>query len=302
MNEEEYNRRNFRLHTKYQNNEPFTEEERCFFCENLCAEDIEKIKFCKDEYYLRLFVKFHHTFSDDYPKIPKFVITHRELLRFHSLINDWKQVVKKTNHSGRLLQFVSKETREEIKRLKQSFSILLIGYSTYEHIKREQRIYMFSKFLYLLCKSILVNYPFPGYKFIFQSKDIYFDEFSFAHILFRHYGQIMKQYETGKSYFDDFFFDYRKLPEKIEEILINIERSGLFTENDFENIIFRFNGKVYSIYIQKETRQEKGKGNVEYLRINTIFPVLEAEKIAELNAGYHEEAINKELYVFIKNN
>ncbi len=302
MNEIEYNKKNYRLHEKYQNKERFTEEERCFFCESLHDEDIEKVKFCEDEYYLRLFVKFQHTFSDDFPKIEKFVITHRELLRFNSLITDWKQTIKKTNHSDRLLQYVSKETRDEIKALKKSFSILLIEYSTYEHIKREQRVYMFSKFLYLLCKSITLNYPFPGYKFAFQGIDIYFDDFSFAHILFRHYGQIMKQYETGKSYFDDFFFDYRKLPEKIEEILSVIEHSQFFTERNFESIIFKLNGKIYSLYIQKEIRQEKGKGNIEYLRINTIFPMFDTEKIRQVNSSYAEKIITNEISVYIRNN
>lgn len=145
MNEDQNYRLNYRLHLKYQRNEKFTEDERTFFFECLDDEDIETIKFCKDELYMRLFNKYHHTFSSEHPKHKKFIISFKELLRFQSFVNDWKQVVKKTNHSQHLLQYVCKETREEIKKLKKSFSFLRIDYRTYGHIKREFFVPLFFK-------------------------------------------------------------------------------------------------------------------------------------------------------------
>lgn len=56
----------------------------------------------------------------------------------------------------------------------------------------------------------------------------------------------------------------------------------------------------YFMWVNKRFKSIKGKGNVEYNRVETFYPIIEKTEKAQLNLEYDCRKINNELIVYLK--
>ena len=93
-------------------------------------------------------------------------------------------------------------------------------------------------------------------------QNIRIDSFSFIHILFRHYAQVIKEYQAGKTYHEDLSIDYKNIPK---ELLRIIRTYNLLDNTNFDNqkIYFSLNGKIYAVWFRAIRRSVRGGGVIE---------------------------------------
>jgi len=98
------------------------------------------------------------------------------------------------------------------------------------------------------------------------------------HILNRHYAQITKQYDTGKTFHNE-DFKPRILSVQLKEILHDIDSSKVLQGQAIDKIGFQKNGIHYLIWTSEKIKSVKGQGNVSFRRLDTFYHVSdEAEK------------------------
>ena len=132
------------------------------------------------------------------------------------------------------------------------------------------------------------------FKLYLNGQEIIFDYYSLTHILTRHYGHIMKSYETDKSHFTKDVL-HEEVHSKLEEIFKLIDDSGFYTHDSVQEINIRLNGTLYKIFTDYET-----KGAKKYLRLNSFFPVDHDKMLDRLKNDFEEKIIAKDLSVFVK--
>jgi len=212
-------------------------------------------------------------------------------------MREWEEVVNKTNHQEELLQQSAKEAREEIKELKKvrKYANNIQGYSSVEFLAKKKSIILHSKWIYCMALEIFESLDPADFISEINKIEIEFTEYSLIHILNRHYAQILKQFDTKKSFHSQ-IFKPRILSSQIKEVLSIIDASNLLNGQSIDKISFRLDGIDYIIYTS-----EKIRGNNTYRRFNTFFPV---EDIAEGNKLETEntlQVINDNLAVFVPN-
>jgi hypothetical protein len=289
MSNEEYDARNRDLHDKYDRREKLSLEEENFFCHCSRFRQLLLYPFCIDEFFIRMFLELYDETEQ------------RDHVIFRSLINEWEKTVNTPNHPDLLTEFMSKETREELKSLRKDYYSISQPLSTQEYISRKLHLVAWSRYRYIMVKKIFdIVIKTPEYKLQLNGQDIVFDYFSLAHILTRHYGHIMKAYTTDKSHFSK-DIHYEEIHVILEKVFKKIDLSGLYASESIHEINFRYRGIIYKVYCQLTKYNVKGqKASKKFLRLNTFFPVEDARMLAKLVEHFVEKEINDEVSVFVK--
>ena len=214
----------------------------------------------------------------------------------------WEPIVVNHNHVEDALRIISKEARFELKELDLEPEFHSLGFfrrcNAYDTKRR--RIILHSKFVY--CKYLEVFEELPTDSNIFQlnGHSLEFTEFSYLHIVFRHYAQIIKQTaKPDKSYHNEDFTPNNIIP-KLGNLIADIEQSGVYVGQDIKVLNFQYNGVDYRIYINQRNRSIRGVGSVPYWRIETFFPVEDPEFRADIIQNYVRMPINDILSVYTK--
>lgn len=296
------------LKSKAIKGETLTEHEKEFFCQGVrlsllndgletdypcCANVIFKIK------YLYYFHDLTGASTYQKPENGKLVdIPKEEAQRdLNYLINEakeWMTEIQKTNHSSELMQQVSKETREQIKILDNSpeFKNDIFSKGTFRYKYKLWGLLLMTKYAYLVCLEIIETLNEFPYKFKINSKSIEFDEFSLIHIIIRHYAELTKQYETGKSY-HNVDFHPRQLALDLESIFHMIE--AVIPIENLNNIVFEYKNQIYEIWINERNKSKKGVGNVKVLRLETFYPIQDKDRLKYILETFTSHYINDDL-------
>jgi hypothetical protein len=210
---------------------------------------------------------------------------------------EWKAIVKTTVHENELLHQSAKEAREEIKELKKlpKYKKDIQGIYSANYIAKENAIVLHTKWLYCVALEIFEALNPEDFISEINGTSIEFNEYSLIHILNRHYAQVLKQFDTRKSFHSE-IFKPRILSTQIKEILSVLDNSNFLNGHSIDTIAFQINGQDHIIYTG-----EKVKGNITYRRLNTFFPV---EEIAEKNvlaANYNLQIVNDYISVYVPN-
>lgn len=210
---------------------------------------------------------------------------------------EWETVVNKTNHQEELLQQSSKEAREEIKELKKvrKYANNTQGYNSVEFLVKKKSIILHSKWIYCMALEIFESLDPADFISEINGIEIHFNEYSLIHILNRHYAQVLKQFDTKKSFHSQ-IFKPRILSSQIKKILSIIDISNILNGKSIDKISFRMDGIDYIIYTS-----EKIRGNTTYRRLNTFFPVEDLTESNKLEAENTLQIINNNLAVFVPN-
>jgi len=192
----------------------------------------------------------------------------------------WKSTIQKSNHKTELLQQISSETRNELKKFS-NLPEVINGFwrkGSFLYLFKERSILLESKFNYCIALEIFATLKPSDLILEINSTQIEFNEYSLIHVLNRHYSQIRKQYSTGKT-FHNKDFKPRILGAQLKEIVKSIDNSNLLQSKNIDKIRFQKNGVDYLIWTSEKTKSVKGRGNIIYRRVDTFYPVAEKDKL-----------------------
>lgn len=285
---EDYDSKNRELHGSIDNGELLTSDEQAFVCHCLRFENLLLYPFCLDEFYSRTFI--FRNFATPPGMYP---LKERDHIYYEGLVREWEGEMYKTNHFDRLIQIVAKETRDELKNLRKRYKIFHRTFSSSEYQHRKFKLLEWSRYRYIMIKDVFeLSIKSDHCKLFLNGQEIIFDYYS----LTRHYGHIMKPYETDKSHFTQ-DVHHEQVHLELEKIFAKIDGSKVYTNQSIKDINIRLNGTLYKIYIDEET-----KGAAKILRLNTFFPIVNPNMLAKLENEFQETILENSLSVLVKKN
>ena len=271
---------------KVNSNIPIEIEEIYFRCDQYTLSACANVDECKNVYYNRLFI--HQDAPDELIEYSK-----PNEGDFERMVEEWGTISNTNQIPGTLEHASSKETKQEIKSLKKE------GLTENLFNEKYFKLIAFSRFRYGIIKRIFdLRIKSDKYLLKLNGFEIELDYESYAHIITRHYGEIMKGYATQRDYFYDVFHP-EKFHQDFELLFTTIDQSGLFKNDPIQEINFRFAGIIYRIYVEVgKTRSVAGKSQPEiYNRLSTFYP-LSATMRNELLSECDEKHISPVLCVF----
>ncbi len=287
---EDYDNKNRELHARIDKGEQLTIDEQAFVCHCLRFDNLLLHSFCLDEFYSRSFI-----FRNSETPPGMYPLKERHHIYYVSLVKEWEKEVFKTNHTNQLIQIAAKETRDELKILRKKYTALHRTFSSAEYQRRKFKLIEWSKYRYIMIKEVFeLIIKSDHYKLYLNGQEIIFDYYSLTHILSRHYGHIMKVYETEKSHFTK-NIHHEEVHLQLETIFKQIDDSNLYKNNSVEEVNIRFNGTLYKIFSDFET-----KDSTKVLRLNSFFPTENIQMLDRLKNEFEEKVISNNLSVFVK--
>lgn len=301
------------LKEKASNGETLLQREKDYFCTCLKLSqwddgNINDYDACKDYEFKDLYLTyFHNNLEGPFVKVRKGEVIEvpesekiKDFAYLMSVADNWIKQIEIDNHNDPILQELCIETRRDLKTLSQKFSGInkIFRKQKDDYKLRKDKLILQSKFIYLLVKSVIENNESQDFEIPFSNETIEFTIYSLIHIISRHYAQPIKQ-NDDKTYHYDHFFP-TELHIDLRNILLEIDKLKLIDINKTDNIIFKFKGVNYRLYIQKRFKQIKGiKGNIQIFRVQTFYPLYSDESIEMLNNDYVENKISNDLSVYI---
>lgn len=294
--------------------ESLTEHEKEFFCMAVKISHLEDGVWedyaCCDNYKFKsIYLAYFHdlTGGSVYKKVKGRSVykvepeeAQTDLQYLYDKSEEWKLIIQKTNHNDQLLQQISAETRYEMKNLT-NLPEVLNGYwrkGSFVYIFKERAILLHSKYLYCIALVIFDRLKPEDLVLEINSIQIEFNEYSLLHILNRHFAQIAKQYDTGKTFHNE-DFKPRILSVQLKEILHEIDSSKVLKGLSIDKIGFKKNGIDYLIWTSVRIKSIKGQGIVSYRRLETFYPVSDKAEKNKLNATCELQKINDTLSVYV---
>lgn len=302
------------LKSKAQKGENLFEREKEFLCVSLKLTLYEgdgrpeDFDFCKEFIFRELYLTyFHNDLAGPFFKAKKGKIVEvadkEKLKDFKTLqrISDrWIKEIEIQNHPDQVLQELASETRKDLKELDKRYPKLLRRFKKKqdEYKLKKDKIILQSKFIYLLTKTVIEDYDTKDFEIPFSKEIIEFTPYSLIHITSRHYAEPIKD-RADKTYHYKNFLP-KDLHLDIKAILTEIDKLNILDIKKTNNIIFKYDKIIYHLWIEKKTKQVKGKGNIVFNRIQSFFPIYNKTKLEEIDLQYDSISINSLLSVFIK--
>lgn len=211
----------------------------------------------------------------------------------------WGKIIAKTNHTEQLLQIVGAEFREEIRSLNKDQNTvgnpLLKGSYFYQY--KIWNINLRAAFVYLKAKKVAEINGQSTWHMTLCGEDIEFNDFALVHILNRHFAEITKQVDLGKSYHNE-NVDPEKLGPLLKNIIEAIDHTGLLTAQYQTCVNLRYKGDTYQFWAEWKERHSKGKV-IPYKRVQTFYQVNDPILLSDIQNNNKEVVINAELSVFV---
>jgi hypothetical protein len=269
--------------------EQLTQEELWMMGDQMELDTLPAHAQCSDMYYRRLYTPWKEgsdLFGQPLSEIHNF--------NFEFLVSSWTAHLDGVYRDGSLAAASQKETKKELRKMEGEWKQDQ-GISQEDKDEKFFFLLAWSKFRYVLARRIFdLDIKGEYYPMTLNGKEFRFDYESALHILTRHYGHGMKPYKSEKDHFYG-VFAYNELNSEFENIFSAIDASGLYQHDSLEEITFRYKDVVYRIYTHPRNFEES------IYRISTFFPVSNAAILAKLEKEFHEENLNEDLTVFIKN-
>lgn len=281
------------LYKRVQNGENLSLDEQNFMCKCMTYEHQKSLSICDDLRFKRLYLKSFDSKQKNY-ELEEF---EEEDLK--SFLDEWKKEMKKENHKDGFMNLIAKETRLELKKIFPNFELLNKIFRHKKYRAEQYEIIGYSKFAFIKIKSVFAEIGDNKIETELNGNKIEIDEYSLIHIYFRHYAQLVKPYNTDdKSYFTPEIL-VEEVPTILDKIIKDIDASGLYVNDDFNNLNFKFKNRDYKVYCRKATKQIKGVGNVKVNRVNTFYPI-ELKEDKDKLKNYNLVKVNDDLSVYAK--
>jgi len=272
---------------------------------NTAPINVEDREVCKNYHFRKLYLQYYDNLNGGKPAydykndlIP-IEQKQKDLQYLELFANEWEKVLSRNNYSEELLNYVVKETNWEIKGLKNLPEVKnkVWNYNLYK--AKLKAIILHSKYIYITAKEIFESLDNDTFFISLNNHEIEFNTYSLIHIFSRHLARGVKQYDLNKSYLTS-NFNHRYLPTQLKYILELIDESGVYVNQSINFIPIRYKGIIYSIWTQEVQKSIKGKGNIKYIRMETLYPTEVSRELQKLASDYKEVKINNNVGVFIK--
>ncbi|HRT84439.1 MAG TPA: hypothetical protein P5523_07365 [Bacteroidales bacterium] len=273
---DEYDAYMSKVDEKIKNSQSLSEEEIDNFCFALPYKEKLKFAFCDDDRFEYLFL--HHI--DNGVTRPK--LTPEQNLDLDKFANNWEEFLKKPRSKNPADNHIKDEYLSEINNLRKDYKDKPDDEESKKSFNlKKMEILWYNKYIYLKGQNIFTGYELP-IRMVIDGRTIFIDEYIFYHSLIRHYGEIIKQTTTVKSYFtedvlvEDLYNLITALFDKLQEkktTLCNIL-----------SIRFKYKSKYYQLYTKKIIKNNK---QIEF-RINSFFPIEDTTRIQEIMEDYNE--------------
>lgn len=294
------------------NGEILLEREKEFLCLSIKLSYLqedgepEDFVFCKDFIFHELYLTyFHNNLSGPFFKAKRGQIVSVEIEEqgkdfktLQRISDNWEKQLQITNHPDQILQELAAETRIDLKKLEKKYPnwVRKIKRNQDNYRLKKDKLILQSKFIYHLVKSVMENYNPEDFEILFSGEIIEFTSYSLIHIVSRHYAEPIKD-DSQKTYHYKNFLP-KELHLNLKDILTKIGNKNIFDIKKTDNIIIEYDGVIYHLWVQKRFKQVKEKGNVQINRIQSFYPIYDAEQKQNLNDNYNKILIEKNLYVY----
>lgn len=182
----------------------------------------------------------------------------------------WKIILYNLKNSKTDLQYLTKESREDIKEALNYSRQIGEGSRRREMIERT--LVLHSKYVYSKIMEYYQEYDVKQDIINLCGREIIVDSFAYAHIAIRHMVDYTKFGRPGKTFIYDRKIDIDCLPRILIGFLEDyVHYIGCPSFNP-KRIFLRFNGRDYVIRFRELIRQVKGGENLPYLRLETFYP------------------------------
>ncbi len=161
---------------------------------------------------------------------------------------------------------------------------------------QKDKLILQSKFIYLLTKSVMEDYHQADFEIPFSGEILEFTSYSLIHITNRLYAQHIKNNDTKTYHYKNFL--PKELHLNLKLILVEIDKLNVIDISLTNNIIFVYEGVFYHLWIEKKTKQVKGKSNVLFNRIQSFYPIYDKNKLREIENEYTLVTVSPKLDVF----
>ncbi|MGB3777637.1 MAG: hypothetical protein WA960_04715 [Tunicatimonas sp.] len=296
-----------------ENNQPMSLAEANCLCKAIYyshrvgpAKRIEDFEVCTNFLFKELYLTYYDNLNgtknaQDFRGRISFPKRQTDVSRLSEFHQEWHPNIEKLNHSESLMNIVAKEARGELKEIEKLYQKGMWGGNLYR--AKVKSISLHSKWIYLYVKEIFEGID-DSFTIGFTDDTIEIDQNSMVHIMFRHYSESAKQFNTGKSFHFDQSINHRDLPNELKKILEAISDSGKYLNsqvNDINiHIPIEYRGHLYSIWVKKVKVYKKGVGEIVYNRLKTFYSLTDTVKRNEVISQYSKVPINTELTVFLK--
>ncbi len=230
---------------------------------------------CENFLFTKCYLLHHHNLSgvlqsfDAFGPIPQAVID-KDVAFLEAQYRSWLQVIKTTNHSDTLLQYVAKESRNHLKNSANFARSFNYGSRLAQHMEKSTVLH--SKYLFLKVKKFYQELGASEQVLTVCGHKILVDGFAFFHILFRHYAKQAKHYQHDASYHSDQNIDPENLPNALLNILQEYFQYVPCISYNSHRTYVRINGVIYALWF-KAIEKHQGKSKEVFLRLQTFYPV-----------------------------
>jgi len=297
-----------------ENGNLLSEHEKEFLCRSIKTSEnvpvkIEDCDYCQNFYFKYLFLTYWHDLSgkSEFTKLKygKYVCVsenekENDFKKLKSIANDWLGIISIENHSEELHKQISKEARDNLKKLFKGTKIDYLSpliEITKNNLPKFTSL-LHTKYIYCMALLILEKYSPNDLSFNLNDYQIEINEYSIIHILTRHYAKSVQT--SSKKSFHNENFHPSLLIYKIKDIFNTIDESSLLKGYPINNIAFKFKNEVYMVHIKVKTKQIKNIGNVKYNRLETFYSLTDPNKLKKLYKKHILHMIDENLGVFIE--
>jgi hypothetical protein len=185
--------------------------------------------------------------------------------------DDWSLFISEKLNGSELINYVSQETKYQLKELDKYCERLQIGSNRKEYLKKS--LVLHGKYIYLLVKEFYQELGKEEETTELNGEKILIDGFTYVHTMFRHFSEQIKEHQADKSYHFDENVRFKSIPDFLLEAIEcykKIPESNTFNKRSLN---FMFNGKIYAIWFRPFTKYLKGNKRIDYYRVQTFYPI-----------------------------
>lgn len=208
---------------------------------------------------------------------------------------DWQNLLKNKLIGFELINYIAQETHNQINEIEKYCNKNLIGKHKKDYIKKSLTLH--GKYIYLLVKEFYQELEKENEIVEINGQNILIDSFSYVHTLFRHYAKKIKEHQNDKSYHLNEKIGFKSVPNYLFDILIKFKSIVESVNFNKKNVFFNYNNQYYAIWFRPFKQSKKGNVVIEYLRMQTFYPIEDKTELENLKSK-KAIIVNNELTFF----